>query len=430
MSHPLQLECPQCGSALQAKDSSDQGKEVRCPKCHAIFQLQLLDRDDQAGLNRGTRVSTVIPARRRSPWLVALLAILVIGTAGGVAALFYKSRPNANTDTIDLTYLPPETNLVARVKVNELMSSAVLSDILSNPAVSAMETLMVSQSGIAPRQIESLTVGVVIKRNTGITLPGVMGPRTPPRPYAVLVLRSTLSLDPEHLAVTMLKGTPMTHSGKAYFKLPVPSSSGLDSCYFPESNVAVLALENDLKAVIDRGTTAVKIPEFDFVRTDQTFVVAAKSDVVDVNPLTPPVTTGANLQALETELKQNCLSAGLGVTVKDRIDLEVLVNCRDITGATKIKGALDLNIVDLKNLYKRQQNWLNLSGMTEVSELAENSLNSITVTQTDDQIKAEASIPKDLKAIISKYTAGLSPFMMPGGIPGPAVPALPGLMPR
>jgi phage FluMu protein Com len=417
MFNPLQLNCPQCGGVVQAKDSSDQGKEVRCPKCHEIFRLELPDEDvDTANFSKRSQSGP----RRRSVWLTVVLALFILAAGGAVAGLFYKPRPPVPSEHLDLAWLPVESDVVACLKVADVLDSPLLTDVVSNPAASAVMGLFTSQSGISLRQLESVTVGVVAKPPVGLSLPGV-APARPRPPYAVIVIRSKTPLDAEGIAVKALKGVPHTYSGTTYFKLPVPGGQTPDSCFFPEPNTAVVAIEADLQAAIGRGANPLGLSDFDFVRNDQTLVVAVRSQILNGNAPPAPIPMGANLRTLESELKQNFRTVSLGIVISESIDLDVTINCGDEPGATQVKQALEANVSDLKTLLKKQQNVLNLSGMSDVVELAEKSLSSITVSQTGLQLEAVATIPAEFKAIIAKHTAALTPMF-----PGAAAPTFPG----
>lgn len=436
MFNPLQLNCPHCGSVLQAKDSSDQGKDVRCPKCQTNFVLELSDREPGDATPR-TQLTGSRPAGRRfrPSGLTIILGLLVIGTAGVVAGLFHHPAPVSTVVPLDLSYLPPESDLVACVKVAELMRSPLLADVIANPATQAALTLVATQSGISPRQIESVTLGAVLKQQISSPLPELVPP-APQQSYGVLVIRSIDPLDVEAIAVKSLKGTRQTHSGTTYFKLPVPIGPGFVSCYFPQTNVAVVALEQNLIELIDRGPTSVtpRIPDFDFVKSDRTCVLALTSKAIDINPTHPTLAPSGNLQLLETELKQNFRTAAVGISVTDRLSTDVVINCADRSGAVRIQRAMELNVTDLKALLKRQQNWLNLSGMSDVGALAESSVNSISIIQTGEEVQAQAAIPEELKAIAAKYATGFTALMPTGpGIggprPAPTLPAIPNWLP-
>ncbi|MDB5385540.1 MAG: hypothetical protein JWM11_1186, partial [Planctomycetaceae bacterium] len=409
------------------KDSSDQGKDFRCPKCQAIFQLHLPDRVEPTDGSAPAVIRSRPSLHRRGPaWLTIALVLAVVGVAGAVAGLLYKASPTSVTKTLDLTYLPQETDVVACLKVGELLRSPLLTDVLANSSVKTILTLVSSQSGVALQQIESVTLGVVVKQSstgpiTTTLLPPIL-PSKSPQPYGVLVVRSTIPLDAEAIAVKSLKGTAQTHAGVTYFKLPVPANQGFDSLFFPEPEIAVLALEANLKAVIDQGSKPAKIPEFDFVKTDQTFVVALTSSAIDTNPTHPPVTFGPNLQLLEAEFKQNLRTASLGLIVSDQIDLELIVNCANEPGATRLRLALETNVIDLESFVKLQQSWLNLSGLKDVGDLAEETVNSIITLQSNRQLQVTASVSDELKKIIAKYLAAFAPSL-PGGMALPTLPA-------
>jgi hypothetical protein len=428
MFNPLQLNCPHCGGVLQAKDSSDQGKSVRCPKCHTVFRLELPDQEGE-GSGRGPQATGNPQARRRSVWLTVILAVAVIGVAGAVTSLFYKPKPHVATQIVDLTYLPQETDVVAYLRVKDLANSPLLTDVVANPAAQALLTLVSNQSGYSIYAIESLTVGAVVKHDMAISFPTSVVRAPLPLPYSVVVLRSTVPLDEKVLAVDKLKATTEMHAGKTYYRIPLLATQPLNCCYFPEPQVVVIAAEENLKAVIDQGDTPPSIPAFDFVRSDQTAVVAWTSDAIDISPTSPPVTSGAHLVALEAGFKQNFRTAAIGITATDRLSADVIVNCRDVGGAAKFKLLVDTNLIDLNDLFHRQENWLNLSGMSDVRELGEKSLASITVIRTDQQLQVIASVPEELKAVISKYAAGFAPLMPAGAAPMIAPSFIPSFFP-
>lgn len=467
MPDPLKVECPHCGGSLKLKDRSADGKKVRCPKCQEVFKVELaeddlefddlddltddfgdedeLPQEEDEGPRRSKGSSKKSSKKKRKssgagfPWLIIAIAAVVVFALGGVVFIVANFSGGGGSNKIDLTYLPPDANMIVHLKVGELLGSPLISGALNQPAVQAMLNQQAQQTGVAAKDMVSVTVGSVVDEGTSaVKFP--LGPRGLNRAApatnsrTVSVLRTSVALKGDEIAASM-KATPQTYGGKTYHKRNLTGfgmETGGDCIYLPEPNVAVMAMEADIKAVIDQGSKQARRREFDFINPNMT-VLMAFSPKLPPNPAAT-IESPANqptLQTLERTANKTFRAGALGVRISDRVDLEILVKCADGAGAGEMKTAADAIFAELKSQYEKSKNMLTLMGMNDVISLADKTVASMKADQSGDLVTAVASIPSEVKAVAENLSKNMPGMMMGmgglGGPPGGGMP--PGLAP-
>lgn len=461
MSTSLKVECPHCSGSLKLKDRSADGKKVRCPKCQEVFKVELPeeDLDDFGGddfgddfggddempeeeesprrSKGGSKASAKKPVKKKRkgggskvPLLIigiALVVVLLVG--GGILVVTRMGGSDGSANKIDLTYLPPNANMVMHMKVGQMLGSPLLADVMNHPAVQQNLAQQLEQTGLSAKEMTSMTIGVVLdETQQQLRMPGMnrlAAPNTSAR--YVTVIRTSTPLKAEEIGTKILKGTSQTHGGKTYYKRAngaIAEAALGDSLYFPEPNVAVLSLETEIKGVIDRGSKQVRRKEYDFVNPDTTLLIAFA-------PKLPPNPTAAvespasqpKVQALERAANKTFRAVAFGVKVTDRVDLEIMMKCADGTGAGEIKSATEAIFADLKSQFESVKPMLSGIGMQDAVGLGEKTLASLKVDTTGTLVTAVGTIPSDVKAVGQKLSSSLPGMMMgmggpPGGAPG------------
>ncbi len=466
MADQLKVECPHCNGTLKLKDRSADGKKVRCPKCQEVFKVQLPaeedlevldDIEDDFGMEEELPEEEPVERKASSknkkgkkkkkgggaqiPWAIIGIAAAVLLMLGGVVVVVAQFAGNVGTNKIDMTYLLPDANMVAHLKVKEMFESPLLVGVMNTPAALQMLEMQSSESGVGAKEMISLTVGATIdERLPNMSFPmgpqgGVNAPAEVHKAsHTVTVIRTSVPMKADEITGTKLKATPLTHNGKTYYKLAAmpansfglkPSPDRPDSVFFPEATVMVMAQEADLKQVIDQGSKQVRRREFDFINPEMTLLMALALKLPG-DPNTPLKTAAdqPELQALERASNKAVRGGAAGIKITDRVDLEIIAKCADNAGATELKTALDGVFTRLKAEFQKTKTMLTLMDLNDVIALADKSLASIKVEVAGTQVVALGTIPSDIKAVgesLSKKIPGMGGMGM--GMPSPGMPA-------
>ncbi len=174
MSEAITVFCPSCKASLKLKSRSAVGKRVPCPKCKKPFVVKApaeAEDDDMAFLNASEsdaampvseddeeaeaaaaearessaqdssprkkkkgKVKAADPVNWLKTLLIGLSALAFVGllAGGGMFAVSFIAGMSKNK--IDLSYLPPDAELVVHVRIDELLSSPFMRPVVAKPA--------------------------------------------------------------------------------------------------------------------------------------------------------------------------------------------------------------------------------------------------------------------------------------------------------
>lgn len=378
--------------------------------------------------------------------LMAIAAVVLLTLGGVIVAVVGNFTGNDGSNKIDMTYLLPDANLLAQLKVQEMLESPLLADAKSVPAALQMLEMHSSKLGVDAKEVISLTVGAKIdervpdRSSSSGSAEKLNGhDETQQASHTVTVIRTSVVLKPDVITTTKLKATPQTYNGKTYYKMAAvpddslgvkPISDRPDSVYFPEPSVMVMALEADLKQVIDQGANQTRRREFDFVNPGMTLLMAmAMQSAGDPNAALKTPEDQPQLQALERATNKAVRGGVAGIKITDHLDFQVIAKCADNAGAAEMKTALDGLVTHLKAHFEKTKAMLTPMDLNDVIALADKSLASIKVDVTGTQVVALGTIPSDIKSVgesLSKKIPGMAgmgmaipSFRTPAGLNGP-----------
>lgn len=413
------------------------------------------------------------------PWPLIGMVAGVLVLLSGLVFVVMKIASSEGSNRIDLTYILPDANMVMHLKVQEFLGSPLLASVMNQPATQKMLEQQAQQTGIAASQLVSVTIGTR-SNETGSALDFTMGrsdplagaqpmpvggqfppgmpppgqfppgiPGGPPFPGApggapmpgmpgspgmpgaspasgnrtVTVVRTSVPIKPEEIAGGKMKTTPQTHNGKTYHKLsqgPLPGQGG-DSLYFPESSVMVMAMEADIKEVIDQGQKQPRRREFDIINPGMSLLLAyANKAPNNPNAVLKSSAFQPQMQALERAANKTLRTGFLGLRISSQVDLEVVTDCADEAGAGEFKTAMDGLVGDWKTQFEKAKTILTLAGMNDVIGLGEKTLASLKVEQSGTRVSASGTIPSEIKEVAESISKKI-PAMgggMGGGSPG------------
>lgn len=330
MSDAITVKCPACKSSLKLKSRSAVGKRVPCPKCKKPFVVKsppAEEEDDMAFLNvsesdgamelppeeeeefaaalapksapgksgRGAEKKGKAKPAASFDWVTPLLtglaALVVFGLLGGGGYFAYTLIDLKVVNKIDLTYLPPDADLVVHVRVDDVMNSPIMQSAVAVPAVKQAIDKVASETHISLSDIKTITLGATGVSNADfsklVPMPAMGmagGPAGPPRgagpaggsekTRAVIVIRASKNLPAD--VVTKIPGyESATHKSMTYYR---PSSPQLRNAQpvlcLAAPDVLLVADESEIQRIADNGPKQKRRAEFDFVETGPQIVVA------------------------------------------------------------------------------------------------------------------------------------------------------------
>ncbi|MDB5384943.1 MAG: hypothetical protein JWM11_589 [Planctomycetaceae bacterium] len=471
MADPLKVECPHCGGALKLKDRSADGKKVRCPKCQEPFKVELPvedeelddldnlddlddmeasddgyeDEDAPRKKSKGDKSKGGSPKKskkKKSKSGSAMLPLMIGGIAlGGVAVVglivFAAMSFSGARNKINLAYLLPEHDGIARIKFADMLKAPLLADFVNSPEFKQMGGGGVG-SDLQPSDFDTITMGFKTKPGGGAEPamgPG-MGPGMAPGMGAggggimggvVVVIRTKKPFD---LKKDEERGTVVaaTHNGKKYYKGKMPL---MPSMFGADSYTLVTADEADLKRVLDQGSSSKRRPEFDFIDPEHQILIAAVPTSPDAFKMPeglmkasagPTGSGGGAAQQLQKSFSETAQGVSLVIDIGEGIEIAGKLNCKDEGGAGGLKGQLDLVMGEAKTQFEAAVKSNPLGGVPEVKEmvdLARQTLSSIAFGQNKNVVDLKLSVPPTLKSIATKLKNNpLFATMMQGAMAG------------
>ncbi|NQV25679.1 MAG: tetratricopeptide repeat protein [Rhodopirellula sp.] len=255
-----------------------------------------------------------------------------------------NAPPAANANTLNVAWLPADSEIVINIRVRELSLAPVLAALLAAPESQANLQILKDETGLAPGDIESVTIG--LRGATELAMAGAANPTAlvSGQDQAIIVARARLPIDPQVWGKRTDIYEVATHDGKRFYR----SLSGDIPCvYLPDSKTAVFAEEELLKAAITKGDTATNRPEFDFVDASRQLAIAfVPADPFALTEVIPTAGSGSDaMDRLAAAVKDQLLGVGIGISVTDSLEIEVRALCVDDAAATEI----DASMADLMN---------------------------------------------------------------------------------
>lgn len=437
MADPLKVECPHCGGSLKLKDRSAEGKKVRCPKCEETFKVELppediddLDdiddfddmdasddayQDDEyqdeaprkkskAGASKKTSKKKSKSSRGNSmlPLMIGAIALGGIAVVGLLVFVVMNFAGSGNK--INMAYLFPDSDIVVRVKLAEVLNAPLLAGVMNTPAVKAALNKGVGAGDVQITDIDSVTVGMSSKSMKQAKPFGGTPEGT------VVVVRSKKPFDMAKTA-GILNLKEATHNGKKYY-MP---AFGKDGQYAPDAYTLIVAGETDLKRVIEQGGSQIRRKEFDFVDANHQIVFAAVPQSPDGFNLTPGTMPGtgpgaATFQQFQKSLNETGKGFSAGIDITDGISIAGKLNCKDDGGAGALKGQLDTILAEAKAMVANAVKNLppGNADVQQMAQMGQQTIESISVSQEQSNLVVKMAVPNSLKTVIDKAVA--NPF--------------------
>ncbi len=464
MSEAISVQCPKCLAKLKLKNRSAVGKRVPCPKCKTAFVVESpAESDDMEFMNLaepdefgslgaadseeiserapatgGRSSKKKVPPKKKSNsgnWqksaLVGGIVIMILGLLGGIG--FFVAPWIGGLlagNKIDLEWLPPECDVVVRVRVADVWNSS-FGKALATGAKAPILPNIKEMIGLEPQEIRTLTIGAAgfVTMATNGAAPG-MGPNPRrggmpdvPRsggatPRNLMVLRMMQSFEPKQMEAK-LRGT-RTVPYQKYNLVYLGGTTFIGQvCIFPDNSTIVLGSEAEVKAAIDRQGKAERRSDLDYIESSRhVVIVLAPKDPAAFDVLTAPSPfRPAALASIDAALKGKVNGYCLGLSIDEaNLDLSIAANFKTPEAAKEGVAELNKALQEVKTRFSlTRSNAPPL--LSELVVTVDQVLNSVKVESKEGVMEATAKIPVSVKNVFDKLPQFMTMAMM-GGMGG------------
>ena len=322
-----------------------------------------------------------------------------------------------------LKWLPQETELIVHLKLGDVWTAPLLKGIFDSPQAQPLVQQMQQFTGLAPTDIESITIGVRdLQGIQGSAMMMAMGGQAPKNQMGLIVVRSKKAVDPAAVSSQIAQAAATTgmkladHSGKRYVEAPAakPGEKAMGA-WFADANTLIGGPTDELFAAMDRGETIT--PRNELRAVDPTphllFVIAPKNPQSMTQ--SAPIPPGASPAAAELQkaIQESLVAISFGVSVRGGADLQTSLVCKDSAGSSKLKTNFETLIAETKSSFAGKK----VTTPPLLFELGEMLLNNVQVTDQNQVVKLATSVPDSAQQKLEQLPTILMGAMMFGGNP-------------
>lgn len=322
-----------------------------------------------------------------------------------------------------LKWLPQETEVIVHLKVGDLWSAPLLQGLVASPQTKPIVQQMQQFTGLAPTDIESITIGVRdLQGMQGQAMMMAMGGQAPKNQHTLIVVRSKKPVDPAALSSQIAQAGAATgmkladHGGKQYIEAPAAKPGDkVMGAWFADANTLVGGPTDELFAAMDRGESITPRNEFRAVDPSPhlLFVVAPKNP--QAMSQSAPIPPGASPAAAEIQkaIQETLTGVSFGVSVRGGADLQTSLVCKDSAGSSKLKASFEALIVEAKQSFAAKK----ATAPPLLFELGEMLLNNVQITDQNQVVKLVTNVPDSAQQKLEQLPTMLMGAMMFGGNP-------------
>lgn len=378
---------------------------------------------------------------------LALLILLLFlfwpsGDGGGNAIAQQEER-----NKIDLSWLPPDVELVVHAKVNDVWNAALIREIAEDPEnapqVQKLEQQFEQEFGYSISTITSMTFGLSGLTDAQKKQKEILGDIDMSNPqeilanqeklmaqqqeiqklqHMVLVVRSSEDLDEETLMKSLdPKPERVEQDGSHYYVRAAGDFGQPTGFHLADSKTLLIAGESDLIDAIKRGSKETRRKEFDFVDADQHMLVAIVpkdptifDDDNDVKSRLPPSVKSMMPESLLNSKKSNFNAFSIGLAVSSKVDLQLRGNFKGETEATEAKDDFDTAVTELNSKLSESEAKMS-EQFPNIMKVAREFVDSLAANQSGSILDITATIPSDIKATKDEFPALVMQLMFGGG---------------
>ncbi len=350
--------------------------------------------------------------------MIAGAAVLAVLLLVGMGFLLYNI---AGGGKANLAWLPPDSEVVISVDVDEVWNSSVVQRFLKkadpNAANAGVRTYLDLDAGESVDIIDNVTVGAT-KMPAGGGLRGFGRGKLGDAKVIVVIRKKT----PWNMEAIKKKYNEQTHEGKTYYTGMLQPAS-----YFPDEKTRVMGEEEDLKEAITRGPDKGPHEKFSFMRGGHQIVIAVKPEnSADLTRNLPRDLTrrgGKEYQQKMAEAMAKVQGGSTAIDLGGGIEMEFVGNFPDSAVAGDLQSALEEALSDgraemEKGRQKMEENLARMPPEMQLKarqsfDMMASIFNSVSTSRSGENVLITAAIPP---SVIDQAEAAASG--LPRGFPG------------
>jgi hypothetical protein len=339
------------------------------------------------------------------------------------------ASPGSAEKVFGLRWMPAETELLIHLKLADLWQAPLLKGALANPALIKQLDELQKQGGLAPSDIESVTLGIseltaafsksLAAAPAAKPLPGRPGfgqtPFSNVRPediHFVLVMKTKKPIDLKGLALTSPGAKLQEKDGKTYFEaVTSPAMPIAGGGWSPDANTVIFASTKDLFATMERGETATPRKEFMSIDTSPQLVIAS----IAVEELPPGFEGQPGVAEMQAAMKPYAIRmTSLGLSVTGGIALQVSALSGTDDGAKKLKAQVEKYIGEGRQLFELQKK----TAVPLFAELGDMALKNLKLADQNQLVTISTNIPDSAQQKLEQLPQIVMMMAMTGGLGG------------
>lgn len=345
------------------------------------------------------------------------------GGAGGGGSMSGGTTPSVPGTTpaaapaaaVPLAWLPAETEAVIHVKVADLWKASLFKSLTGSQQAAQFVEEMKSKTGLAPSDIESLTIGAADLQGiqTAAASQMIGAPAAPPKGL-VGVIKTTKSVTLEDLSKS--DDLKTAEHGSKKFLQSADADMGL---YVADPQTILVAGVEDLKAAIDRGMNKTPRQELGLIDGSSHIILVAapkdpKSLTANIGPA--PADAPAEVAAMQQTLAESLTAAGIGLSIRGGMDLKSALMLDKADGVDKVKAGFTASV----DKAKQELDAAKESVPPLFGELGDMFLKNVKVESDSQTVRFSTSIPDSAQDKLEQIPQFLLGMFAPGVTLDPA----------
>jgi len=346
------------------------------------------------------------------PVLIGVGAIAALSLMIGVGVVGIRMLGGGGVNNkINMAYLPPDSEMIVRLQVDEAWNTPLVQSLVTNPMVQPQLDKVQQETGIKPEDIESVVFGAAgvsdaakqAQKQPGMAMsPLALAPDFSSM-HGIAVIRTKVPINTGDL--TGNGAETKTHQGQTYYLRALPDGTNV-AMFLPDSQTMVTGTEADLKVAIEQGDKQQRRADLDFINEKHhiLFVTIPKNPTSLTSKENGSLANlPSQLESLRGKLDGKILGSCIGITLTDGVEIELQGACQAAADAQTAQQEITKLIAEGKTQLAEASSKLppafagilnvakSLLEKTEVSASGTTFAINVTVSGSDiDTIKEQA----------------------------------------
>ena len=358
------------------------------------------------------RQKSELPGKLLKVGLFVLLAMLIVGTVGGLGYFAYRHLGSSGGgfagNAVNMAWLPENVEAMVFIRPADIAKSPFFAKLLQK----APNQAGLRMQNLSPEDVEYTLIGFWKEPGTLEQVPGPLATI----PFGV---EGGWQQGAASLTVARLRRDGIIPNGQKTREHQgiqlYQDGAGMVSC-LADSRTILMGSEKSVIAALDRNGKEFYQSKLEFVQSAGHLVVAGFSQKATNAPMS--LSPGNPVGQIGQLIGDNAKCATIVANFSDSVDITASIICHDAAGAERIDSELKSNLDKARQQMGLIGAFLPMPGMSEVlTEI----LNSVNVSRSSDQLTLQARVPSKLIDIIPAGGRGMpgTPMSTPGTQFGP-----------